>query len=41
MDNIDYRYVLVGKFYRRIMCRIGVWFLSRAGIEIVEWLEVK
>lgn len=40
MNNIDWNSVLVGKLYRKTMCRIGIFFLSLAGIEIVEWEEV-
>jgi hypothetical protein len=41
MNNIDWDSVLLGKLYRRTMCRIGVWFLCLAGIEIKEWEEVE
>ena len=27
--------------YRAIMCRIGIWFLSMAGITIVDWEDVE
>lgn len=40
MNNIYWASVLIGKNYRKMMCRIGVWFLNRAGIEIKEWEEV-
>lgn len=40
MNNIDWDSVLLNKFWRRTMCRIGVWFLSQAGIEIKEWEEI-
>ena len=40
MNNIDWDSVLLGKFYRRTMCRLGVLFLNLAGIKIIEWDEV-
>jgi len=30
-----------GNKYRATMCRIGMWFLERAELEIVSWEEVK
>ena len=40
LNNIDWDKTLVGREYRKLMCKIGVWFLERSGIEIVEWEEV-
>ena len=39
-NNIVWTEVLIGRPYRGLMCRIGVWFLNRAGITIKEWEEV-
>lgn len=39
LNNIDWDRTLVAQNYRRFMCRLGVWFLERAGIKIVEWEE--
>lgn len=40
MNNIYWDSVPIGRTYRKMMCRIGVWFLNQAGIEIKEWEEV-
>ena len=37
--NIDWDYVLIGRPFRRFFCRVGVFFIILAGIDIKEWEE--